>query len=313
MSLGIPQLEAFWSSRGAADSVSGHTLMLGLGLNILETYRYLYNGAPTLEQFETWILERNAGYIDPERIERLNRALSGAGETPHDRSDGPLAEEDLAFWDENGYVVLQDAVPEENLRAAAQAVYEFLEADPNDPASWYKRKNGHSIWVPAVHHPALWANRKSERIRLAFAQLWGTGDLWPTVDQGGLNPPETEDWKFPGPHLHWDTSIQPPIPLGLQGILYLTDTAENQGAFTCVPGFHRRIEAWLESLPPGADPRTQDLAALGAVPIAGKAGDLIIWHHALPHGSSPNRARVPRVVQYLSMLPARPRHNPQWK
>jgi ectoine hydroxylase-related dioxygenase (phytanoyl-CoA dioxygenase family) len=30
------------------------------------------------------------------------------------------------------------------------------------------------------------------------------------------------------------------------------------------------------------------------------AGDLIIWHHALPHGSSPNTSTVPRVVQYIN-------------
>jgi ectoine hydroxylase-related dioxygenase (phytanoyl-CoA dioxygenase family) len=79
-----------------------------------------------------------------------------------------------------------------------------------------------------------------------------------------------------------------------------------------VPGFHRRIETWLRSLPPGADPRQQDLTALGAAPIAGRAGDLIIWHHALPHGSSPNRAKAPRVVQYIRMTPSQWAFNPVW-
>jgi ectoine hydroxylase-related dioxygenase (phytanoyl-CoA dioxygenase family) len=35
--------------------------------------------------------------------------------------------------------------------------------------------------------------------------------------------------------------------------------------------------------------------------IAAKEGDLIIWHQALPHGNSPNRAGFPRLVQYLNM------------
>jgi ectoine hydroxylase-related dioxygenase (phytanoyl-CoA dioxygenase family) len=71
-----------------------------------------------------------------------------------------------------------------------------------------------------------------------------------------------------------------------------------------VPGFHHRIEGWLKSLPPGANPREQDLKSLGAKPIAAEAGDLIIWHHALPHGSSPNCATRPRMVHYLTMFPA---------
>ena len=41
-----------------------------------------------------------------------------------------------------------------------------------------------------------------------------------------------------------------------------------------------------------------------AVPVAGKAGDLVIWHSALPHGSSPNSAEYPRMAQYITMSPA---------
>jgi ectoine hydroxylase-related dioxygenase (phytanoyl-CoA dioxygenase family) len=132
------------------------------------------------------------------------------------------------------------------------------------------------------------------------------------VDQAGFNPPEKPGWKFPGPNLHWDVSLSQPIPFGTQGILYLTDTPGNQGAFTCVPGFHRGLESWLQSLPEGADPRQEDLAAL-AVPIAGRAGDLVIWHHALPHGSSANCGTQPRVVQYINRRPSHWDFNPVWR
>jgi ectoine hydroxylase-related dioxygenase (phytanoyl-CoA dioxygenase family) len=117
------------------------------------------------------------------------------------------------------------------------------------------------------------------------------------------NVPERPGWKFPGPDLHWDVSIKTPIPFGTAGILYLTDTPPEQGAFTLVPGFHRRVEDWLKSLPPGADPRSQNIHALGSQPIGGRAGDLIIWHQALPHGSRPNRGTQPRMVQYINMFP----------
>jgi ectoine hydroxylase-related dioxygenase (phytanoyl-CoA dioxygenase family) len=133
------------------------------------------------------------------------------------------------------------------------------------------------------------------------------------VDQAGFNPPERPDWSFPGPHLHWDVSLAQPIPFGVQGILYLTDTAADQGAFTCVPGFHRIIEDWLNALPAGTDPRAQDLRSLGPIPIAGRAGDLVIWHHALPHGASPNRSARPRVVQYLKLRPGTWEVRPDWR
>jgi ectoine hydroxylase-related dioxygenase (phytanoyl-CoA dioxygenase family) len=150
-------------------------------------------------------------------------------------------------------------------------------------------------------------------VHSAFAQLWGRADLWVTVDQVGFNPPERPGWRFPGPYLHWDASLAPPIPFDLQALLYLTDVAPDQGAFTCVPGFHRRIHDWLRELPAGADPRRADLYALGAVPIAGRAGDLVIWHHALPHGSSPNRASRPRIVQYVKMHPSQWEQSTAWR
>ncbi len=316
--LGIPHLERFWSRHAGKDLeaeedgwVAENTLLSGLRLGLRETFHYLHSETPTLEQFEAWVLEKNGGALDPERIQRLNAALAGerVGAQIPDSGEPVLTEEDLAFWNENGYVVVHDAVSTEQCHAAAEAIYSFLQMDPGEPDTWY----GHDIWVPVVHHPAFWANRESPRIHRAFAQLWGRDDLWMTVDQGGMNPPERPGWRFSGQGLHFDVSLELPIPFGVQGILYLTDTAANQGAFRCVPGFHKRVETWLKSLPPGSDPRRQDLEQFGAVPIAGRAGDLIIWHHALPHASSPNRATLPRVVQYIRMLPSQWDYNPLWR
>ena len=289
----------------AAEWGNDTTMLRGLGLGLPETMAYLYQSAPTFEEFERWILERNGGAIDPIVVARINAALAGTLARTRAADDGEpaLTPDELAFFDEHGYVVLHDAVTPAQCRAAETAVWEFLGMDRDDPATWYAQPHGHSIWVPLLRHPAIWANRRSPRIARAFAQLWRRDDLWASVDQVGFNPPETRHWCFPGPHLHWDASLAMPMPFGLSGILYLTDTAADQGAFTCVPGFHRRIESWLAELPAGANPAEQDLRALGAIPIAGRAGDLIIWHQALPHGSSPNRATRPRIVQYVEMKP----------
>jgi ectoine hydroxylase-related dioxygenase (phytanoyl-CoA dioxygenase family) len=197
--------------------------------------------------------------------------------------------------------------------AAAAAIYEFLDADPARPETWYGNKYGVSIWVPLLRHPAFIANRQAPRLVKAFAQLWGREDLWSTVDQGGLNPPENAGWKFPGPHVHWDSTLARPHCFGVQGILYLTDTPANQGAFSCIPGFHRTLDQWLKELPPSEDPRQAILRHPGLKPIAGKAGDLVLWHHSLPHGSSPNHGTKPRVVQYISLRPTRWEYTAEWK
>jgi ectoine hydroxylase-related dioxygenase (phytanoyl-CoA dioxygenase family) len=98
----------------------------------------------------------------------------------------------------------------------------------------------------------------------------------------------------------------------MSGILYLTDTPPEQGAFTLVPGFHRRVDSWRASLPPGVNPRQQDLHALGSQPVGGRAGDLVIWHDALPHGSRPNRGTRPRIVQYIAMFPTEVEKQEEW-
>jgi ectoine hydroxylase-related dioxygenase (phytanoyl-CoA dioxygenase family) len=201
--------------------------------------------------------------------------------------------------------VVKEAVPATSRDAATAAICAHIGARLDDPESWYRRENRRAgIMVQYLQHPAFTANRHSPRIHKAFAQLWGTPDLWVTTDRVGFNVPERPEWLFQGPDLHWDLDLQAPIGLGMQGILYLTDTPREQGAFTCVPGFHHRIADWLADFPEDRDPNQEDLHALGSEPIAGKAGDMVIWHHALPHGSRPNRGARPRIVQYITMYPA---------
>jgi hypothetical protein len=288
------------------------------GLGLEQTMHYRGQHAPTFEEFERWIVATTGG-IAPARAARINAAVTRADYPAEIKrwladvaaSEPVLTADDLAFWHEHGYVVLHDAVPDASRMAAAQALWDHLDARADDPESWYRRSD-HGIMVQYFQHPAFEANRRSSRIHKAFAQLWGSADLWVTTDRVSFNVPERPGWMFPGPDLHWDVSVKTPIPFGTQGILYLTDTPPEQGAFTLVPGFQRWGEHWLASLPPGANPRRQDLHALGSRAIGGCAGDLIIWHQALPHGSRPNRGTQPRLVQYINMFPTRFEEQDEW-
>ncbi|MGL4750441.1 MAG: phytanoyl-CoA dioxygenase family protein, partial [Shewanella sp.] len=76
------------------------------------------------------------------------------------------------------------------------------------------------------------------------------------------------------------------------------------GAFCCVPGFHLKIETWLqEQNKTDMELQQQHWDEWPIKPIAASAGDLIIWHHALPHGPTPNRGLLPRMVQYINFYP----------
>lgn len=223
-----------------------------------------------------------------------------------------FSETDLKFWKENGYVILHDAVSPENLQAVEDAIWEFQQMDRHDPETWYRvpeRENGMvelngSGMVEMYHHPALWANRQLPRVHGAFADLWGTEELWVTIDRCNLNVPNRPGFEFEG-FIHWDvdTSVDP-LPFDVQGVLAISDNEPGQGGFQCVPGMPARIREWIETQPADRNAYRPDLTDLDVVPVPLKAGDLLIWNSLLPHGVGANQSDRPRVAQYLSMSPA---------
>lgn len=276
---------------------------LGVGLEPAMQQMYC---AQTLVDVEYWLASANAGEITGTQIQRTNRAIVNYIENKKHELDSqvvlPLSDQQLAHWDEQGYLIIPGVLSASESAAARAAIWDFLKMREDDPASWYQSSmQMQKIMVQLFVHPALEVARTSDYIRRIFRQLWQHDDLVMTTDRVGFNPPETDQWQFPGPGMHWDVELTAPVPFGTQALIYLTDVAENQGAFCCVPGFHRKIDNWLAVQPQGVDLQQQDWSQWVVKPIAAKAGDLIIWHQALPHGSSPNRADFPRMVQYLNM------------
>jgi hypothetical protein len=288
-------------------------LLNTLGLGLHQTLQYLYENGDYFDQFENWVI-KTGGEPDQEKVRQFNAIFTGEIILTEEKIEpAVLVSADYDFWEENGYVIIRNAVPKEDCDAAIGVICDFLEIDRYDPATWYRdHPSKKGIMVQLFQHPVLQKNRNSHRIRKAFQEIWRRNDVWVNTDRVGFNPPQTKSFKFYGPFLHWDVSLQLPIPFGTQGILYLADTAENQGAFTLVPGFQNKVESWLKGLPAGVNPREQNLYALGAKPIAANAGDFILWHQALPHGSSPNTSALPRFVQYINYEPADYKPNSVW-
>jgi len=229
-----------------------------------------------------------------------------------------LSKADWAFWEENGYVIIPNAVPQENLDRMVEAIWWFLDMDPEDSETWYKHKPftrdnrcspiSAGGMVEMYQHQAIWDNRQHPRVHQAFAEIWGEEKLWVSLDRANMKPPAREDkpdWNNRG-MIHWDLDTsQQPIQFGVQGVLYLTDTAEDQGGFQCVPGFNNTFEEWVKTQPEDRNPHHTDLTGLDVRSIPGKAGDLLIWHRLLAHGNGHNTSDKPRLAQYITMSPAR--------
>lgn len=258
-----------------------------LGISIEDALQFLYFEKPDFKTFKTWITNRQK----TENTEVNNF------------EDNVLSEQDLQFWNKNGYVIVKNAISKQDCKDTQQAIWDFLKMDPNDKQSWYKRhEDQKGLMLNFSNHETLNKNRFSTRIKKAYEQLYKTNKIYNTIDKVSFNPPETEDFRFLGSPLHWDTSLKQPIKFGLQGLLYLSDCGVNDGAFHCVPGFHNIINDWLNDLLPNENPREKALT-LKAEPIIGEAGDFIIWNNALPHCATPNKGEKPRMVQYLTYLP----------
>ena len=307
-----PQLHDLWqrctghggtaATRGLARDQQDIKALYARGISMEDALHFLYQQRPPLQAYTDWIAGRTRA-----------RPAHAAG-----AHQEVLCAAELRHFEEHGYLVLRGAVPPAQCAAARTAIWDYLGASPDEPASWYRPHPGkRGLMLQFSDHPALEENRHSAHIRHAYRQPYDTSagagaSIYASIDKVSFNPPETPQHGFLGSALHWDVSLQQPIPFKLQGMLYLSDCPAQHGAFHCVPGFQHRIAGWLRELPPGAAPREWAVGNLQPVAVEGNAGDFIIWHQTLPHCATPNRGPSPRMVQYLTYLPDHRPDQDEW-
>lgn len=229
---------------------------------------------------------------------------------------------DWSFWKEKGYLVVPNVVPLTACHDLIKVLWQYLEADPDDPNSWYdippsssdlSTRKSIAGMVEIYHHPAMWAIRESKNIYDLFVDLWGDEKLWVTIDRANVNIPVRNDWDFPG-FLHWDIDVTyRPMPNNIQGVLSLNNNSNNSGGLQIIPDLYIQLEEWLKKKPKGwnesADGRhhySKYFREFDVLNLESNAGDLAIWDSRMVHGTSPNKSNYPRFAQYISMVPAEP-------
>jgi Phytanoyl-CoA dioxygenase (PhyH) len=241
-----------------------------------------------------------------------------------------LSEEDFAFWQTYGYVVVPEAIPASAAAELLDFTWEFQGLDRGRPETWYEEREWRSDldrelhiygFVEAYHHQRIWDSRQAQRVYDAFVDVWDCEELWVTLDRLNLNPPniKNRDRALIAPtergfdiNLHWDVDTTLGVlPQRVQGIIALNDTEHELGGFQCSPELFRDFDRWKALQPADRDPirPAADPSDYPVVRPQLKAGDLLIWNGLLAHGVAPNTSQEGvRAVQYLSMMPALESH-----
>ena len=241
--------------------------------------------------------------------------------------DGPplkvLNEASWQFWLHNGYVIVKNAVPKEQVARTARFLWEFEEKNADDPNTWYTppraemqmKELTNTGMVEVYNHQHLWDNRQMPRVHAAFADIWGMDNLWVTIDRANLNFPLRPGFEYRG-FIHWDYDPETK-PQNVQGVLALADqTDEQMGGFQCIPELFRSYDTWKTSQPADRDHFKPDTTGFPLVKVPLEAGDLLIFNSAQPHGIRPNLSgHKVRIAQYISMMPAEEDNEPlrQWR
>ncbi len=199
-----------------------------------------------------------------------------------------LTDTEKGHLDEHGALLLQNLIPPdttEQLRETALALaatdrktgkgYTYL-ADNTAQRVWNLLAKG-EVFEQAIQQPKMLA---------AIEYLLGTDCTLSSFTVNILYPGAPDE----GLHIDYPLSglptPRPSFPMVANTVWFLDDFTEENGATSCVPGSHRRLEA----LPvPGVHYADE-------VQVCGPRGSVLILNGATWHGASENRTDVPRVA-----------------
>lgn len=218
------------------------------------------------------------------------------------------------FYEQNGYLMVEDAVSADQLSTLRAITYDFIDqarsiTESNDR---FDLDEGHSadaprltrVKLPHKQHPAFWDVLTNSRMTEVLTDLLGpdtmiqTSKLNTKAPGGGAAVEWHQDWAF-YPHTN-DTMLA----FGLM----LEDVDAANGPLQVIPGSHKGpvlAHTNADGVFCGAvDPADPDFHLDEAVTLTGKAGSLTVHHVRTLHGSAPNVSDRPRLICFYELRAA---------
>jgi ectoine hydroxylase-related dioxygenase (phytanoyl-CoA dioxygenase family) len=214
-----------------------------------------------------------------------------------------ISEQDVAFYNEHGYLVVRDVLSRDEVVELRRVTDEFVEKarEVAGHDEVYDLEDTHSAAEPRVRRikaPHLWHPAYAGMVRQAnileiLTKLWGPSIRFDVsklnLKAAGYGAPVEwhQDWAF-YPHTNDD--------LAAVGIM-IDDVDDDNGPLLVIPGSHKGpiFDHHEGGVFCGAmDPARCEVDYGAAVALTGPAGSITIHHARTVHGSATNTSGRPR-------------------
>lgn len=214
-----------------------------------------------------------------------------------------ISEQDVSFYNDNGYLVVQNVLSEDEVNELRRVTEKFVEdAMPLTAHNEiYDLEDSHSaaeprvrrIKTPHAHHETYAKMVAQPNILAILQKLWGPSIRFDVsklnLKAAGYGAPVEwhQDWAF-YPHTNDD--------LAAVGIM-MDDVDETNGPLMVIPGSHKGaiLDHHADGFFCGAiDPDRGEVDFNEAVKLTGPAGSITIHHARTIHGSATNTSGKPR-------------------
>lgn len=240
-----------------------------------------------------------------------------------------LSATQLKHFEERGFLLLSGLIPTETIQKAEQAMWHCLGMDTKNPDSWGEVQrpfltgfyieqmgNGKRIELYGVTHPDVLACCTLDYLTILkqLAEKYPSIPHCKSQEPDGIwainQFPEDANWRPSPPHLDGDFRDLrlDPGTFRATSLTYLTASNSQQGTTLIWPEGVERIRAFRKKHPDFSN-HVRDMRAhfpkldLGEpMEVVAKQGDVLFFHHLLPHTGTINVGTSPRfAIRYMCL------------
>ena len=224
-----------------------------------------------------------------------------------------LTSEQKQFYHENGYLMVENVITQEQLGKLQQITYQLIDASKHVSESndIYDLDDGHSadaprltrIKLPHKNDPYFWDILQNSGVTEVLTDILGadttiiTSKLNTKSPGGGSAVEWHQDWAF-YPHTNDDL-----LAFGLM----LEDVTPNNGPLMVIPKSQKgpllshKTKGVFSGAIDADDPLFEQDKA---VTLTGKAGSMTVHHARILHGSAPNMSDRNRLILFYEVAKA---------